>query len=189
MWCCWTFFDYYDGLRSATILSATTSFDCVNGDCQCAQAVSDVQYWSSEFDSANNKCYCYVIWLNPATEQEEINWLTTSYGRDYDYDVIRRFGTFLNGSGKVKSTDASAPAVCYEFKGSNKSSKATKSPKSERDWAEGSFSILWGLLLFMISIVQRIDSTLYHEDVEPYLFNLIVPTTTNLSPFHTQSTK
>jgi hypothetical protein len=129
-----SFHDYYDGLRGATILlSATTGADCVNavnGDCQCAQGVSGVQYLKSEFDDATNKCYCYVEWLNPATEQAEINALTTACGTDYDYDVSRP-DAFLNGSGKVTSTIGERLGVCYEFKGSNKSSKATKSPKSQ----------------------------------------------------------
>ena len=72
-----------------------------------------------------------MYWLNPATEQSVIDALTTSCGGNYDVSYDES-DDILNGSGKVKSTDGStgrSGRVCYEFKGSNKSSKASKSPK------------------------------------------------------------
>ena len=124
--------NYADGIVSAVIYSATT-FDACNPGCRnCVKNVEGVQYSSYAFDATNNLCQCEVEWLNPATEQSVIDALTTSCGGDYE---VLYPGQMRNGSGKAKSTDGDVRysttfgGDCYEFKGSNKSSKASKSPK------------------------------------------------------------
>ena len=125
---------YFDGLYGAVTFSSTDETACLNYCIQCTDNVARVERAASGFDTTNNVCQCNVKWLNPATtEQSVIDALTTSCGGNYDvlYDTL---SGIRNGSGKVKSTDGSTAAGdCYEFKGSNKSSKATKSPKRERD--------------------------------------------------------